>query len=253
MDSKKDILIGVKVDGIHTTIQKYENDYYDIQNIRAIIRRQLFPKKKWNAFTKRMDTQKQTDLIKKLHKAEPIIIIGSNRKQLNTFIHKDLLVTFFNYCEIDISNNDILCHLLYGVGDIKNIQMDRQQKIEEKKAELIALGYEFNNSVNISSVHKKERGYVYCMSHPLFVGTYKIGKTVGDPAERASELCSTEHYLEFKVEFAKLVDDMNKVESSLHTILSSARVRPDREFFTIPLDDIRKIFKLIVGEDYVVV
>ena len=251
MDSKKDVLIGVTVNGTNVSIQKYEDDYYDVQNIIDTIRNKPLCKKKLWAFRQRIDTQKEIKLVKKIHKIEPIIVIGSTRKQFNTFIHKDLLAHFLTYCEIDISDNEILCHFLYGVGDIKTIQLDKQQKIEEKKAELIALGYVFPTEETITAP-KKQKGYVYCLSHPLYPNTYKIGKTVGDPADRASELCDTSHYIDFKVEFAKLVDDINKVESSLHMLLSGVRVRPDREFFTLPLADIRIMFNRIAGEDYVV-
>lgn len=93
-------------------------------------------------------------------------------------------------------------------------------------------------------------GWVYCFSHPSFEGVYMIGKTQSSPDVRALEMSDKGHFLNYKVECAKFVDDHYKMESALHTILSLYRVRHDRDFFIIPLKKIRQLFDTIGGEEY---
>lgn len=93
-------------------------------------------------------------------------------------------------------------------------------------------------------------GYVYCMSHVLFDQVYKVGKTSRDPKKRALELSRTGHYINFKVEFAKLVDSYHDVEKALHHTLDEFRINKNREFFKIPLCDIKKEFDLVTGDWY---
>jgi hypothetical protein len=100
------------------------------------------------------------------------------------------------------------------------------------------------------SLENEKRGYVYCLSHPLYDGVYKIGMTTRCPKERAADLSSTGHYIDFVVEFAKLVDDCRCIEKTLHTLLSKYRVRSGREFFKLPLDKIKTVFDLVDGEDF---
>lgn len=94
-------------------------------------------------------------------------------------------------------------------------------------------------------------GWVYCLSHPSFEGIYMIGKTQLSPDTRALEMGGNGHFLEYKVECAKFVDDHYKMESALHTILSEHRVRHDRDFFIIPLEKIVQLFDMLGGEEYV--
>jgi hypothetical protein len=85
-------------------------------------------------------------------------------------------------------------------------------------------------------------GYVYCVSNPLYGDAYKVGCTKKDPESRVREFNSTNMLVDFKLEFAKKVDDCYAMEKELHLLLAECRVRPDREFFKCPLEEIKDMF-----------
>jgi hypothetical protein len=144
------------------------------------------------------------------------------------------------YCEIKLELVDIekpIKHVIKkGLGyDIDDVWIPQMM---------------LSNLASWCSPVKETNGYVYCLSHPLYDGVYKIGMTTKCPKERAGELSATGHYIDFVVEFAKLVDDCRCIEKTLHNLLSKYRVRSGREFFKLPLNKIKTVFDLVDGEDF---
>ena len=96
------------------------------------------------------------------------------------------------------------------------------------------------------------RGWIYCMSNKAFPNLLKIGQTKHPPNNRADQLYSTGVPYPFKVEFAKKIDNYEKREKIIHSILEKyiKRVNPKREFFEASVKDVKPIFDLLDGEDY---
>lgn len=201
------------------SIHKYDNGYFDIQEIKTGDKNFRYDKK---INTNIKQRKIQDDLTEKYNTAS-IITVGST-SNMKTFIHWSYVKIFFDICEFDHSR-------LEEFLDVK----------EESK--VISLGYK---------KHPPEsRGYVYCMSHPLFDGVYKIGCTRNTPHGRAKQLSGTGHYINFKVEFAKFVSDHEEIESLLHTLFIKYRVNKNREFFKVSLEKINDIFDMLEGDDYI--
>ena len=95
-------------------------------------------------------------------------------------------------------------------------------------------------------------GYIYCLSNPFYVDMYKIGITKKNPEERAKELFTTGVPTPYKVEFAKKVSTPKQKETTIHTFLESRgqRVYPKREFFRVPLDEVKLLFGLMDGQEW---
>ena len=201
-------------------IHKYDNGYFDITDIKTY-------DKKFDFREKIQRSKKQISIrddLRKKYGKKIIFVIGS-RKTAKTFIHWSYVRTFFDICGFNYSD----------IGDFLRID-------DVSLTETIPPTYE--DIVNPA-------GYVYCLSHPLFDGVYKIGCTKLDPKVRAAQLSGTSHYIDFKVEFAIEVNDHEKMEKSIHTLLSKFRVNPKREFFKIDIGKIKAMFDLVGGEYYV--
>ena len=140
----------------------------------------------------------------------------------------DLLPVLATWCNCDV----------HDLSDIMN-KLSIDSDLPHNK-----IAFEQSELYNISV------GYVYCMSHVLFDQVYKVGKTSRDPKKRALELSGTGHYINFKVEFAKLVDSCHDVEQALHHTLDEFRINKNREFFKMPLCNIKKEFDLVKGNWY---
>ena len=100
---------------------------------------------------------------------------------------------------------------------------------------------------------KMSRGWIYCMSNKAFPTLLKIGQTKNLPTARAEQLYSTGVPYPFKIEFAKKIENYEKREKIIHSILEkiTKRVNPKREFFEASVRDVRPIFDLIDGDDYI--
>jgi len=96
------------------------------------------------------------------------------------------------------------------------------------------------------------RGWVYCLSNKSMPGLLKIGQTKNSPATRSDQLFTSGVPTPFKIEFAKSVENYDKKEKIIHSLLEkfSVRVNPKREFFEINVDDAKLIFDLMDGEEY---
>ena len=78
-----------------------------------------------------------------------------------------------------------------------------------------------------------EKGYIYCLSNPMYKGIYKVGYTKSDVLQRKKQLYTTGVILPFKIEFVKELEHFKEKELILHDILSKygKRINPKREFF----------------------
>lgn len=83
-----------------------------------------------------------------------------------------------------------------------------------------------------------QRGYVYILTNDRLPGLVKIGMTMRNPFQRATELRSTGMPTNFNVAAAIFVDNPKQIESQLHRIFDSVRVERDREFFEIDCNSV---------------
>lgn len=88
-------------------------------------------------------------------------------------------------------------------------------------------------------------GYVYILSNDAYPNIYKIGSTYGLPEERAEELTGTGHLMPFKVEDKIKIKSAEFYEKKIHSLLNKYRVKQNREFFQIELNEIKKILKQV--------
>lgn len=95
-------------------------------------------------------------------------------------------------------------------------------------------------------------GYLYCMSNESMPGIVKVGYTTRTPDERAKELNHTGLPHKFRVEFAKLIQNVEEMEKAMHKLLSiyGERINEQREFFKISKDRVLEFFDLLDGEYY---
>ena len=82
-------------------------------------------------------------------------------------------------------------------------------------------------------------GYIYVLSNKAYPNIYKIGSTYNNVDARAEELTGTGHLMPFKVEAQIKIRSAEYYEKKIHSILSSYRVKQNREFFEIDLDKIK--------------
>lgn len=87
--------------------------------------------------------------------------------------------------------------------------------------------------------------YVYILSNESYPNIYKIGSTSGTPRDRAAELSSTGVLHPFKVSFQIQLKNAEYYELKIHKILDSYRVKNNREFFQMELNEIKKILKQV--------
>jgi hypothetical protein len=83
-------------------------------------------------------------------------------------------------------------------------------------------------------------------------GIVKVGFTTRTPDERAKELNSTHLPHPFKVEFAKLIENVEEKEKAIHLVLSiyGERVNDHREFFKMTIPRVHEFFDLLEGDYY---
>jgi len=151
-------------------------------------------------------------------------------------------------------------HSLYSlVKEIKNGYHSITVKIDENKDSFMK---ELNSFIEktdkelrkielIQRARKKSKekfenvGYVYVLSNKAYPKIYKIGSTYSLPEERAEELTGTGHLMPFKVESQIKIKSAEYYEKKIHSILSSYRVKQNREFFELDLDKIKFCLKEI--------
>jgi hypothetical protein len=87
-------------------------------------------------------------------------------------------------------------------------------------------------------------------------GIVKIGMTERTPETRLSEANASDTWrppTPYKIEFAKKVANASEKEKILHLLLEqyTDRIHPQREFFRVSSEEVRKFFDLIDGEMWV--
>ena len=87
------------------------------------------------------------------------------------------------------------------------------------------------------------KGYIYILTNKAFPRWVKIGRTVNDPRQRASELSSTGVPHSFVVAFSMKVTDCVKAEKWLHDKFSQYRVNQNREFFEVASQHVEEVFR----------
>jgi len=95
-------------------------------------------------------------------------------------------------------------------------------------------------------------GYLYCFSNPSMPGILKVGMTLRTPEERLAEANRPDTFkppTNYRLEFAKRVTDPRAKESTLHGLLASfaIQVNKNREFFRVPVTEVRRFFDLMDG------
>jgi len=97
----------------------------------------------------------------------------------------------------------------------------------------------------------KRPGFIYCFSHPMLTlalgeNVYKLGRTcsVNSRARSAVTFMSVEMECIYKDKVCHDID----AENLLFEMLEDFRIRPDREFFQIELNYIKRIMKSVVTE-----
>ena len=91
-------------------------------------------------------------------------------------------------------------------------------------------------------------GYVYILVNESMPGLVKIGKTKGDPRDRAKELSrATGVPTPFEVAYALFSHRYHDLEKQIHTKLKEFRL-PNREFFRYPVEDAITLLKALGSE-----
>lgn len=83
-------------------------------------------------------------------------------------------------------------------------------------------------------------------------GILKVGMTLRTPEERLAEANRPDTFkppTNYRLEFAKRVTDPRAKESTLHGLLASfaIQVNKNREFFRVPVEEVRRFFDLMDG------
>ncbi len=97
-----------------------------------------------------------------------------------------------------------------------------------------------------------KEGWVYCISNECMPGLLKIGMTDRTPQQRLAEANRADTWrppIDFKIEFAKKVNNALQKEKTLHKLLEqyNERVNRSREFFRITVEKARLYFDLMDG------
>ncbi len=106
-----------------------------------------------------------------------------------------------------------------------------------------------------SMAEQTKRGHIYVISNIGSFGedVYKIGMTRRlDPMERVKELGDASVPFSFDVHAIIFTEDAPKLENELHKIFHNNRmnaVNLRKEFFRVPLEDIRKNVELVTGNE----
>lgn len=95
-------------------------------------------------------------------------------------------------------------------------------------------------------------GYLYCFSNPSMPGILKVGMTLRTPEDRLAEANRPDTFkppTNYRLEFAKRVSDPRAKEATLHGLLGSfaIQVNKNREFFRVPVNEVRRFFNLMDG------
>ena len=97
---------------------------------------------------------------------------------------------------------------------------------------------------------------IYAFSNPCMPGILKVGMTKRDIKSRLKEANGSDTWrppLPFQIELAKYVTNYKQKEKDIHALFShlGKRINPNKEFFETTLDEVKLIFNLIDGVNYI--
>jgi hypothetical protein len=97
---------------------------------------------------------------------------------------------------------------------------------------------------------------IYAFSNPCMPGILKVGMTKRDIKSRLKEANSSDTWrppLPFQIELAKYVTNYKQKEKDIHALFShlGKRINPKKEFFVTTLDEVKLIFNLIDGDEFI--
>lgn len=87
-------------------------------------------------------------------------------------------------------------------------------------------------------------GYVYCLTIPRMPGIVKIGFTTKTVEQRLKDLDNTSVVEPLQLYYAGKVRNPISVEKKIHEIYREWRIRPNREFFEVDADQVKRVIQL---------
>ena len=97
---------------------------------------------------------------------------------------------------------------------------------------------------------------IYAFSNPCMPGILKVGMTKRNIEARLKEANGSDTWrppLPYQIELAKFVSNYKQKEKDIHALFShlGKRINPNKEFFETTLDEVKLIFNLIDGDDFI--
>ena len=100
-----------------------------------------------------------------------------------------------------------------------------------------------------------EYGYIYCVSNVSMPNIYNIGVSCITPERRLADINGLlglwRPPTPYKCEFAKRVHNIECKKNAITKLLSQFRITSNREFFSVPLEDIKTLFDLMDGDYWI--
>lgn len=87
-------------------------------------------------------------------------------------------------------------------------------------------------------------GFVYCLTVPRMPGVVKIGYTTKTMEQRLKDLDNTSVVEPLQLYYAGKVRNPLSVEKKIHEIYREWRIRPNREFFEVDADQVKRVIQL---------
>ncbi len=87
-------------------------------------------------------------------------------------------------------------------------------------------------------------GYIYCLTVPRMPGVVKIGYTAGSVEKRVKDLDNTSVVEPLQLYYAGKVRNPITIEKKIHEIYKEQRIRPNREFFEVDAEQVKKVIQL---------
>lgn len=101
--------------------------------------------------------------------------------------------------------------------------------------------YTKNNKIDTDGIEGSE--WVYVLANDYMPGIFKIGFTYNDPETRATQLFKTGVPDEFQIVYRCKCFNGMRVERAVHESLRKKRIRMDREFFKVELEEAIQIIE----------
>ena len=100
-----------------------------------------------------------------------------------------------------------------------------------------------------------EYGYIYCISNVSMPNIYNIGITSITPDRKLADINGFlglwRPPTPYKCEFAKRVHNIECNKNAITKLISQFRITPNREFFSVPLEDVKTLFDLMDGDYWI--